>query len=144
MGDELNECVTQEGPLLGQYESEVREEVDKVIAMAKEKRAVQIVAKVKADIQKMRMALPETLEATETKLREVLLEEIGNLGINEPQIHEEAEKAIEYAKKRAELLEAKRKKEEAARLAREKAQKEKDDRAAVLLAELEALVNGAS
>merc|ERR1712039_1127251 len=59
----------------------------------------------------------------------------GNLGVNEPQIHEEAEKAIEYAK---------RKKEEAYRLAREKEQKENDDRAATLLAELEALVNGAS
>merc|ERR1711920_1024255 len=56
----------------------------------------------------------------------------------------EAEKAIEYAKKRAELLEAKRKKEEAARLERERIQKEKDDRAATCLAELEALVNGAS
>merc|ERR1712151_444784 len=114
--EELNECVTREGPLLGQYEAAVRQEVDLVIAMSKEKRAVQIVAKVKADIQKMRMALPETLDATETKLREVLLEEIGNLGVNEPQIHEEAEKAIEYAKRRAELLEAKRKKEEAYRL----------------------------
>merc|ERR1719223_2187172 len=37
--EELNECVAQEGPLLGQYEAAVRQEVDLVIAMAKEKRA---------------------------------------------------------------------------------------------------------